>query len=140
VWVAEQLGHPITKFLNNLWAETLAERGTPPGLPSRIALALADDDARAKQVLTTLSNDISFDAVDAGSLADSWRQLPGTPAYCTELTARELTEALALAIKEEAPQERGGMLTELFQLPEDTCTREAKVAINRKTLNKARQR
>jgi hypothetical protein len=38
-----------------------------------------------------------FDALDSGSLNDSWRQQPGTPAYCTELTANELKSALRSA-------------------------------------------
>jgi predicted dinucleotide-binding enzyme len=141
LWVAEQLGRPIIRFLNNLLAETITDGGTPPGTPGRIAVALAGDDARAKQVLSTLCNDIGFDAVDAGSLADSWRQQPGTPAYCTELTVPELTEALALANKDVSPQERDWMLTETFKLPEGPHTpRAVKVAINRQILQRARQR
>jgi len=38
-------------------------------------------------------NDASFDALDAGSLAESWRQQPGSPAYCTDLTLPELAAA-----------------------------------------------
>jgi predicted dinucleotide-binding enzyme len=72
LWVAEQLGRPVTKFLNNLLAETIVEGGTPAGPFGRIALAPAGDDQRAKQVLTALSNDLGFDAVDAGSPAESW--------------------------------------------------------------------
>lgn len=47
-------------------------------------------------------NQIGFDTVDGGSLSDSWRQQPGTPAYCTELTQYELTKALERANKERA--------------------------------------
>lgn len=32
----------------------------------------------------TLVNASGFDAVDAGSLSDSWRQQPGSPVYCTQ--------------------------------------------------------
>jgi hypothetical protein len=35
-----------------------------------------------------------FAPFDAGKLADSWRQQPATPAYCTELTLDELGPAL----------------------------------------------
>ncbi len=33
--------------------------------------------------MTAFLDSIGYDAVDAGSLADSWRQEPGTPAYGT---------------------------------------------------------
>jgi predicted dinucleotide-binding enzyme len=140
LWVAEQLGRPVTKFLNNLLAETIANGGTPPGTPGRLALSLAGDDERAKQVLTTLSNDLGFDAVDAGSLAEAWRQQPGTPAYCTELTAPELTKALALADRNVTPQERERVITEIFRLPEAERTHEVILAIERSVLYKAQQR
>ncbi|WP_244487608.1 MULTISPECIES: NADP oxidoreductase [unclassified Aureimonas] len=38
-----------------------------------------------------------FDAHDAGSIADSWRQQCGAPCYCTEVTLAELPDALASA-------------------------------------------
>jgi predicted dinucleotide-binding enzyme len=43
-----------------------------------------------------------FDAIDAGTLAESWRQQPGTPAYCTDLEADALGPALAKADKARA--------------------------------------
>jgi hypothetical protein len=68
--------------------------------------------------------------VDGGSLADSWRQQPGTPAYCTELTAPELTQALANAVEGKAPQIRDEIISELRQR-EAWPTREEVVAGNR---------
>jgi 8-hydroxy-5-deazaflavin:NADPH oxidoreductase len=53
-----------------------------------------------------LVDDTGFDPVDAGTIADSWRQQLGTPAYSTELTANQLREALALADREAAPKRR----------------------------------
>ncbi|WP_257041536.1 hypothetical protein [Streptomyces sp. TLI_55] len=44
-----------------------------------------------------LVDDTGFDPYDAGALADSWRQQPMGPAYCTELTLDELPAALAAA-------------------------------------------
>jgi predicted dinucleotide-binding enzyme len=49
-----------------------------------------------------LVEDTSFNAVDAGTIAESWRQQFGTPAYSTELTADQLREALRLADREAA--------------------------------------
>jgi predicted dinucleotide-binding enzyme len=114
-WVAAQLGRPILKAINNLLAQTLADHGTAFGVPGRIALSIAGDDAQAKQVLTTLSNDLGFDVVDGGSLAESWRQQPGTPAYCTQLTAPQLTQALTQADRQQAPRLRDGIIEQLMQ-------------------------
>ncbi|MBT2712045.1 hypothetical protein J7E23_04285 [Pseudomonas sp. ISL-88] len=59
--------------------------------------------ASQKQVVMDVVSELGFDAVDSGSLSDSWRQQPGTPAYCTELTKDELRKALKEAKKEKAP-------------------------------------
>ncbi|WP_257064671.1 NADPH-dependent F420 reductase [Priestia megaterium] len=103
VWVSNQLGRPIIKAFNNLLAHTLENEGTPEGTSERIAIAIAGNDLSQKQVIMDVVNELGFDTVDSGSLSDSWRQQPGTPAYCTELTKDELTKALKKANKEKAP-------------------------------------
>ncbi|MBZ5710001.1 NADPH-dependent F420 reductase [Nannocystis pusilla] len=96
-WVAQKLGRPVVKAFNNIMARSLRERGGPAGTPSRIALSVAGDSQEAKAVVLRLIDEIGFDGVDAGSLADSWRQQPGTPAYCKDLDREALTRALAAA-------------------------------------------
>lgn len=103
VWVSNQLGRPIIKGFNNLLAYTLENGGKPEDSSGRIAMAIAGDDPSRKQVVMYVVNELGFDAVDSGSLSDSWRQQPGTPAYCTELTKDELMQALKKANKEKAP-------------------------------------
>ncbi|MFJ8932834.1 MULTISPECIES: hypothetical protein [unclassified Streptomyces] len=44
-----------------------------------------------------LVDDTGFDPYDAGTPADSWRQQPNSPVYCTELTLDALPAALAAA-------------------------------------------
>lgn len=44
-----------------------------------------------------LVNQTGFDPVDAGSLAESWRQQPSTPAYCCDFDAAAMRKALAAA-------------------------------------------
>jgi hypothetical protein len=44
-----------------------------------------------------LVDDLGFDPVDGGDLDNSWRQQPGTPAYCQDLDAAALRRALAEA-------------------------------------------
>lgn len=103
VWVSNQLGRPIIKGFNNLLAYTLENGGKSEDSSGRIAMAIAGDDPSRKQVVMYVVNELGFDAVDSGSLSDSWRQQPGTPAYCTELTKDELMQALKKANKEKAP-------------------------------------
>lgn len=96
-WVARQLGRPVIKAFNSIIARSLAHRGLPAGAPGRIALPVAGDDAETKQVVLRLIDELGFDAVDAGTLADSWRQQVGSPAYCHDLEAPALRAALAAA-------------------------------------------
>lgn len=53
-----------------------------------------------------LVEDTGLDAFHSGSLADSWRQQPGAPAYCTDLTLAEMGPALAAAERERLPKRR----------------------------------
>jgi 8-hydroxy-5-deazaflavin:NADPH oxidoreductase len=95
-----ELGRPVIKAFNNIYARHLLERGRPAGSPDRIALPIAGDDANAKAVLLRLVGELGFDAIDAGGLDDSWRQQPGTPVYTTDLNAEGLRKALSAAHRE----------------------------------------
>jgi predicted dinucleotide-binding enzyme len=112
-WVSNQLGKPIIKAFNNLLAHTLENEGTPEGTSGRIAMAIAGNDVSQKQIIMDVVNQLGFDTVDSGSLSDSWRQQPGTPAYCTELTKEEITKALEKANKEKAPFLRDKVIEKL---------------------------
>lgn len=114
VWVSNHLGRPIIKAFNNFLAYTLEHHGTPEGTDGRIAIAVAGDDLSHKQIIMGVANDLGFDAVHSGSLSDSWRQQPGTPAYCTELTKEELAIALTKANKEKAPLLREKVMEKLI--------------------------
>lgn len=97
VWVSEQLGRPIAKAWNSIYSVTLEEMGRPAGHPERIAAPVAADRKRDRDVTMALVEATGFDAHDAGPIADSWRQQPGSPAYCTEVTLAALPEALESA-------------------------------------------
>ncbi len=105
-WVEKQLGHPVIKVFNNIYAEHLANRGKPPGSPGRIALPVSGDNAKAKQVVMELVNDMGFDPVDTGGLDESWRQQPGTPVYAMDFDAAGVKRALAQATPERKPEWR----------------------------------
>ena len=102
VWVQQHIGHPVTKLFNNIYAPILVQNGKSKGAPHRIALPVGGDDARAKSLLIELLDQMGFDGLDAGSLQESWRQEPGTPAYCTDLDLATLPAALAAANHAEA--------------------------------------
>ena len=105
-WVSTQLGRPVVKAFNNIYAKHLLELGRPAGTPGRLALPVAGDDARAKQVVLQLLNELGFDGVDDGGLDDSWRQQPGTPIYGKDADSTAVRDALAEARKERLPQWR----------------------------------
>jgi predicted dinucleotide-binding enzyme len=100
VWVADQLGHTVIKAFNGVYASHLLTHGKPAGSSGRIALPVAGDDPAAKAVVFDLLDQLGFDAVDAGSLADSWRQQPGSPSYGADLDVDGLEVALAKASPE----------------------------------------
>lgn len=105
-WVATRLGRPVVKAFNNIYAKHLLEDGKPAGSPGRIALPVAGDDPAAKAVVLKLIDQLGFDAVDAGTLDESWKQQPGTPVYTTDHDAEGVQRALAAAKKERTAEWR----------------------------------
>lgn len=105
-WVEQQLGHPVVKAFNNIYADHLGHGGRPSGSPGRIALPVAADDERGKKIVMALVDALGFDPVDAGGLDESWRQQPGSPVYTTDKDAEGVREALAQARQERTPEWR----------------------------------
>jgi UPF0271 protein len=87
----------VTKAFNNILAYSLAELGQPGGTPGRLAVAVAGDDARHKEVVSGIINEVGFDPVDDGALDESWRQQPATPAYCCDYDADTMRKTVELA-------------------------------------------
>ncbi|MDI9977222.1 NAD(P)-binding domain-containing protein [Rhodococcus sp. IEGM 1307] len=106
LWAAEQLRRPIVKAWNAIGSGSLAGKGTPVRTAGRIAIPVAADDDRERAVGMALVEDTGFDGFDAGRLAESWRQQPGAPAYCTDLTSEEMPAALAAAESARLPKRR----------------------------------
>jgi len=135
VWVSNQLGRPVIKAFNNLLAYTLENEGTSEDSSGRIAMAVAGNDPSQNQVVMDIVYELGFDAVDSGSLSDSWRQQPGTPAYCTELTKDELTKALEKANKEKAPLLRDKVMERFAEEKEVEFSHKDVVNLNREIYN-----
>ncbi len=105
-WVSKYLGRPVVKAFNNIYARHLMENGLPPGEANRIALPVAGDNPRHKQIVMQLIDELGFDPVDAGPLSESWRQQPGTPVYATDHDAEGVRRALQEASPERRPEFR----------------------------------
>lgn len=105
-WVEKQLGRPVIKAFNNIYADHLANHGKPAGTAGRIALPVSGGDPKAKSLVMELISDMGFDAVDAGDLSESWRQQPGTPVYATDFDTAGVRKALAQATPERKPEWR----------------------------------
>jgi predicted dinucleotide-binding enzyme len=108
-WVETELARPVVKAFNTMNYKKLLELGRPAGTPGRLALPVAGDNARAKQVVLHLVEELGFDGVDDGGLDDSWRQQPGTPVYDKKLDSTGVRHALAEARNERLPQWRAAV-------------------------------
>ncbi len=122
LWVAEKLGRPIAKAWNSVLAGSLITEGKPPGTPGRFALSVAADREVDRKVGMALVEDTGFDGFDAGTLAESWRQQPGAPCYCTDLTREEMPAALAAAEKARLPKRRDPAMAIIMERFDDGTT------------------
>ena len=89
-WVEKQIGRPVVKVLNSIGSKSLAGAGRLHGSRDRVALPISGDNPKAKETVAQLIDRIGFDSVDAGTIAESWRQQPGSPVYCTNPTKEKL--------------------------------------------------
>lgn len=105
-WVSRQLGRPVVKTFNNIYAAHLMSAAKPAGTAGRVALPVAGDDAAAKAGVFKLLDELGFDAVDTGGLDESWRQQPGTPIYGRDFDAAGARHALAEATPTRTPEWR----------------------------------
>jgi hypothetical protein len=71
----------VVKGFNNIFFQHLAALPRPSGAADRSALTVAGDDADAKRRVRELLDQLGYDTVDLGPLAEGWRVQPDTPAY-----------------------------------------------------------
>lgn len=74
-------GAIIVKALHNQDAPHLYINASPNDKSKRTTLPIAGDNTEAKEKVTEFMNTIGYDAIDTGTLSDSWRIEPGMPIY-----------------------------------------------------------
>jgi 8-hydroxy-5-deazaflavin:NADPH oxidoreductase len=74
-------GADVVKVFNNIFSKHLLNLARPRGSSDRSALPIAGDSTAGKQAVAEFLDAIGYDAVDTGTLTDSWRQQPGSPVY-----------------------------------------------------------
>ncbi len=89
----------IAKGFNHVPAADINALGLPADDPARLALVTASDDDHAAAVVKDLYDQIGFDTVNVGPLADSWRIERDQPAYAGAQPKDELVAKLAKATR-----------------------------------------
>lgn len=87
----------VVRAFNHIDAAAIATDGTPAGTTGRRALALAGDDPDARRLVADLYDQFGFDAVDIGTLDQSWRLDPGQPAFVVRQDAGQMRANVAAA-------------------------------------------
>lgn len=118
-WVSRQLGVPVVKAFNSISDISLEHGGQLAGTPYRIALPVAGDEWQARAAVMRLVEELGFDALDGGALANSWRQQLGQSAYCTDGTLKQLFGLLARARRETVTPKREEAMKLMTRLPPD---------------------
>jgi 8-hydroxy-5-deazaflavin:NADPH oxidoreductase len=89
-------GARVVKAFNAIYWTRLRDSAQPSEDPRRIGIPISGDDQEAKRIVADLIDQIGFDAVDAGTLAEGGRKhQPGSPVYTAGLSTEELRSRLA---------------------------------------------
>jgi predicted dinucleotide-binding enzyme len=117
-WTSKFLGRPVLKAFNNITAYSLANKASAKGAKNRVALPVSGNEIREKQVVLQLLDQSGFDPYDAGTLAESWRYQPGTPAYCSDPALGQLPKLLQRADRDNAPKNRDQAAKMMAKVPD----------------------
>lgn len=90
-------GARVVKAFNAIRWDSLRDLGRDPGSPDRLGVPVSGDDPGAKAQAGRLVDEIGFEPVDAGSLAEGGRKhQPGTDVYTADLPADALRERVGV--------------------------------------------
>ncbi|KQP25366.1 MULTISPECIES: NADPH-dependent F420 reductase [unclassified Aeromicrobium] len=88
-------GADVVKAFNHMGYHDLEDGALPAGAPGRRAIAVAGDSADAVSRVAALVDDLGFDPVVIGGLADGVRLEPGTEPFGANVGADELRTMVA---------------------------------------------
>jgi 8-hydroxy-5-deazaflavin:NADPH oxidoreductase len=89
-------GARVVKAFNAIVWTRLRDDGRRAGDVERVGIPISGDDEQAKRTVADLIDEIGFDAIDAGTLAEGGRKhQPGSAAYTEGLHTEELRARLA---------------------------------------------
>lgn len=89
-------GAHVIKAFNAMRFDHLREYGHEGGANQRYGIPVAGDDPGAKKQVFDLIEQIGFEPVDAGGLADSRKFQPGTDVYTADLWAADLRARIGI--------------------------------------------
>lgn len=92
-------GANVVKAFNHIQAAAITAEAQEAGTPDRRALVVASDDETAKAAVAAFIDEVGFDVVDLGPLAEGWRVQPDTPGYGPRLTVDGLRDAVEAATR-----------------------------------------
>lgn len=87
----------LVKTFNHLGYHQMDELSRPAGSPDRAALAVAGDDPNAIETVAHLIDNLGFDPIPAGTLADSGALEPDSAVFGQLLNQHQMRRALGIA-------------------------------------------
>lgn len=84
----------VVKAFNHMGYHDIEDEARPADVAGRKAIAIAGDDARDVAVVAGLVDDLGFDVVNAGALANGIMLEPGAEAFGADVDAAELQAML----------------------------------------------
>lgn len=85
----------VIKAFNHLGYHDLLDESAPQGTPKRKALALAGDDSKNIAIVTAFIDNLGFDTLHIGPLANGIMLEPGSEAFGANVTLLELEAMIA---------------------------------------------
>ncbi|WP_458455196.1 NADPH-dependent F420 reductase [Methanobrevibacter sp.] len=134
VWLSNHIGRPVIKAFNTLLAYSLAELGRENGEEGRLAMQVAGDDEKEKEIVMNLVDQCGFDPYDAGTLAESWKMQPTSAGYCCDYTAEELKSVKEKSTQtpESVAENRAKIMGNFADLTGGDFSHENVISMNRK--------